>query len=579
MQVSPSSLKEELRASLPAGHKWSKQMDSAFNLAYEAHRGQYRTPRNSGDIKLPYILHPVGVAKNVSKLWGNIELEDSFEDLISSALTHDVLEDCDVDLGTLVAATSRRASDIVLSLTKPLLSSTSSREGRNTIFLSQIKSAGKSSIFLKLCDVAHNLSRPNNAPNSLLAKTINKAKNEYLPLADGLSFEEQMTNFLVPLIKRAEIVQAKRNVPSNAKNYQSYDSYLSYCLRASEEKVLEAHDIASCILLIKGVARVEIMTATEFIEGGFSNFMKNTLDAPEIDKLKNDLANGYVALANYELAGSDSVISEMYVIPLTHLGTDSSLNIFIGLSKSKAKWINMMRLRSIIAILTERINIAGSRRLMDYSEKLHHLGLHLSAGLALEIGYSNEELIYLKRKIDAATYASDTIEKCIRGILRHNNIDKEIDRIEKRVKSANSIVKKIKNRKNSSMDEIDDLIGFRIVVLSTGSVCKVIHSIKRDLAVFLVNIEFKDLQEKEITSSDGYHAIHVKFIITTQSIDATYELSCEIQLRTVFQDAWARLSQIISYKQIATSKKEHAILRELSAICISCDELAINLEK
>ena len=78
----------------------------AYNLAYEAHKG---TRRRSGE---PYIMHPLAVARIVSKEVGLGSTS------ISAALLHDVVEDTDYSVEDLEMIFGERVARIVDGLTK-----------------------------------------------------------------------------------------------------------------------------------------------------------------------------------------------------------------------------------------------------------------------------------------------------------------------------------------------------------------------------------------------------------------------------------------------------------------------------
>ena len=67
----------------------SDRVFRAFQLAWRAHRGQYRKGTD-----IPYIVHPINVAKTLFQ-WS------SDEDLVIAGLLHDVIEDTPVDLKTI----------------------------------------------------------------------------------------------------------------------------------------------------------------------------------------------------------------------------------------------------------------------------------------------------------------------------------------------------------------------------------------------------------------------------------------------------------------------------------------------
>ena len=79
----------------------------ALYFAAEKHDGQYRRIGN----KLPYIIHPVEVAFGVSRYTDD-------EEVIASALLHDVLEDCpDVCMRFLKKEFNGRIAKIVNEVT------------------------------------------------------------------------------------------------------------------------------------------------------------------------------------------------------------------------------------------------------------------------------------------------------------------------------------------------------------------------------------------------------------------------------------------------------------------------------
>src|SRR3990167_7000418 len=78
----------------------------ALHIAQSAHK---ETKRLSGE---PYITHPLAVAKLISD-WG---IDD--EDLIASALTHDVLEDSDITFSVLAKKLNKNVAMLVDGVSK-----------------------------------------------------------------------------------------------------------------------------------------------------------------------------------------------------------------------------------------------------------------------------------------------------------------------------------------------------------------------------------------------------------------------------------------------------------------------------
>src|SRR3954463_9284125 len=162
----------------------TEQIARAFDLAYRAHDGQYRDQRDPRSKRVPYIVHPVGVARIAHELLALVSLDDSFDDIISTCLTHDVLEDSEVTYRQLAESTSQRTADLVFALTKPTFSGDGHNGTRNELFLQKIADGGATASFVKICDHLHNISRPASTPHRLLEKALRKA-DLYIQLFDS----------------------------------------------------------------------------------------------------------------------------------------------------------------------------------------------------------------------------------------------------------------------------------------------------------------------------------------------------------------------------------------------------------
>ncbi len=117
---------------------------------------------------------------------------------------------------------------------------------------------------------------------------------------------------------------------------------------------------------------------------------------------------------------------------------------------------------------------------------------------------------------------------------------------------------------------VEDLLGIRIVCNNLSDMQSIIEMIKNDCQNLTV-LEIKNLVESPADS--GYRAIHVRAMygdILAQNID---RIPCEIQIRTLAQDTWARLSRVDLYgKSIPPQifRLSQALSKQLSAI----DEIA-----
>jgi putative GTP pyrophosphokinase len=141
----------------------------------------------------------------------------------------------------------------------------------------------------------------------------------------------------------------------------------------------------------------------------------------------------------------------------------------------------------------------------------------------------------------------------------------EIGHLTSRAKTLASFCEKIE-RKNYSkpLEEISDLSGVRVVFLYASDRTKIEQ---------LVEQEF-DIHEKVDKVGDqgfekfGYGALHYIVSLKSQHAGARYDdlksLRCEIQIRTILQDAWAIVAHHLSYKNEEDVPKE--LKRRLHAL-------------
>lgn len=130
----------------------------------------------------------------------------------------------------------------------------------------------------------------------------------------------------------------------------------------------------------------------------------------------------------------------------------------------------------------------------------------------------------------------------------------EVAQITDRVKSVESLKEKLsRKRYDSPREEVTDLAGVRVVCLFQPDVEAVAMVIDRVFDV--IHTEDK----REVLGSDrmGYQGIH-KIVRLDRSFrgaryDDLAQLVCEVQVRTVVQDAWATISHNLVYKSEAST--------------------------
>ena len=145
--------------------------------------------------------------------------------------------------------------------------------------------------------------------------------------------------------------------------------------------------------------------------------------------------------------------------------------------------------------------------------------------------------------------------------------------VESRIKEPSSLVRKAKQRgwrPDQALWCADDLIGARVV-------CNNIEDVYR----------FQELLEEklhtEVTVQDyisepgdaGYRALHLNFRLSSFG----RQVGCEVQIRSLLQDAWARLSHDDIYKGDDLPADLRERMKDLSDVLFSTDQIASRVRK
>jgi len=124
-----------------------------------------------------------------------------------------------------------------------------------------------------------------------------------------------------------------------------------------------------------------------------------------------------------------------------------------------------------------------------------------------------------------------------------------IEHIKARLKTSESIVKKLKKRGLDSTIEnmveyVNDIAGIRVICSFTSDIYMIAEMIsgQKDLSVIAV----KDYIEKPKPS--GYKSYHMIVTVPIFLSNRVVDAKVEIQIRTVAMDFWASLEHKINYK-------------------------------
>ena len=145
----------------------------------------------------------------------------------------------------------------------------------------------------------------------------------------------------------------------------------------------------------------------------------------------------------------------------------------------------------------------------------------------------------------------------------------DIYNIDSRVKTATSAAEKIKksNGKLSRISDLQDIVGVRIICHCTSDLDRFDAILNEELKK-----KYSDIERQPKSGKSGYRGIH--YIVKKEfEINGKKEnLLCEIQLRTVLQDAWAIQSHLYGYKK-KTEGDADILKQVVSGILDNCENL------
>ena len=133
--------------------------------------------------------------------------------------------------------------------------------------------------------------------------------------------------------------------------------------------------------------------------------------------------------------------------------------------------------------------------------------------------------------------------------LRHVHKYNPIEYVKSRIKSPESIVKKLKRHGYESTIEnmvkhINDIAGIRVVCSFTSDIYRLAEMIGRQNDLTVVSIKDYIKNPKD----SGYKSYHMLVTVPIFLTDGVVDTKVEIQIRTIAMDFWASLEHKIYYK-------------------------------
>jgi len=148
-----------------------------------------------------------------------------------------------------------------------------------------------------------------------------------------------------------------------------------------------------------------------------------------------------------------------------------------------------------------------------------------------------------------------------------------IEHIKSRIKTPESIVKKLKRRGYESTVEnmvryVNDIAGVRVICSFSSDIYRIADMLASQADIRVISVKDYIKSPKE----SGYKSYHMIVMLPIYLSDGPVETKVEIQIRTVAMDFWASLEHKINYK-FSDNVPEH-IKRDLR----SCAEMVSDLD-
>ena len=165
--------------------------------------------------------------------------------------------------------------------------------------------------------------------------------------------------------------------------------------------------------------------------------------------------------------------------------------------------------------------------------------------------------------------------------LRHVHNYNPIEYVKSRVKTPESIVKKLRRHGYDSsvanmVNHVNDIAGIRIVCSFTSDIYKLAEMIGKQNDLTVVSVKDYIRHPKQ----SGYKSYHMLVTVPIFMTDRVVDTKVEVQIRTIAMDFWASLEHKIYYKFEGNAPEyiSHD-LRECAGIVSMLDDKMLSLNE
>ena len=150
----------------------------------------------------------------------------------------------------------------------------------------------------------------------------------------------------------------------------------------------------------------------------------------------------------------------------------------------------------------------------------------------------------------AALRQMETKMQILNDEFQHVHQYNPIEHIKSRIKSPESIVKKLKKHGYESSIQnmvkyVNDIAGIRVICSFTSDIYRIAEMIRLQNDIHVIAV--KDYIR--LPKASGYKSYHMLVTVPVFLSDRTVDVKVEIQIRTVAMDFWASLEHKLQYKK------------------------------
>ena len=576
----------------------SGRVGATLRLAIRGHEGQYRVSPDK-DSRVPYIVHPVGVARLAIEMFDCMPSGTADrDDIVCAALAHDLLEDTRIGAEEVERVAGSVVRGYVEALTKaPTHSAGESQSSRNSDLLQQIRKAGTAVVFLKACDSMHNLTHPRSTPEALLRKMIDKAETYYLPLVREAGLPP-----LVEATYRRHIAVADAVLNNHVGHPHfltcpaSLDEALEQAASASSAKILELHDVADILRFSAASSNVVIWrhskgTGTLTVQHSTAPAESTHLDIPagaglleQAQELPSLLAKRFAG-SRWQKDGTRVTtipmqldVANRFVVAVEHIDV------------SPPEWWSSSVAFVLVQFLAHRLIVAATDRRAELAFEAARQGnMRFDIDLALSAGMRASQIAGWKSWLARCEQAIISVESCLTRFISAENVPlavRQLARVTSRLKTTDSILRKMVSSNRFSwpnFHELEDIAGVRVILPSQSTVALVeellVQGAKKEGVKLHPTIKQPRRDYVAKPTPSGYRAIHLILEVDTYlPNEGIRAVPCEVQLRTTFQDLWAEISHATVYRASHTDRRKlRDLMKEITVTLDRCQTLTEEL--